>query len=93
MKRKSAFVILITLTAVLAVWVVKSAVHISHLWKMKQYREKLLIEKKALEIDNNRLKTILKEMDETDELRERLIYMKLGLKKPGDVIIKIQNSK
>ncbi len=93
MKRKSAYIILITLTAVLAVWVIKSTVHVSHLWKMKQYREKLRIEKKALEIDNNRLKTILKDMDETDEVRERLIYMKLGLKKPGDTIIKLQSGR
>lgn len=87
MKRKKALIILIALTAIMAVWVIKSAVHVTLAWKMKRYRDDLIHEKKTLQIENNRLKTVLKEMEESNDIRERLIYMKLGLKKPGDIII------
>ncbi|HDS03062.1 MAG TPA: hypothetical protein ENN72_05060 [Firmicutes bacterium] len=90
-ERRNGIILWLILTAVLAVWVSNSAIHLKNVFRMNLQKKRLIQERKDLMTENKGLEQYLKELREYDYMKERMARLTLGLKRKDETIFKIKN--
>ncbi|HMA68890.1 MAG TPA: septum formation initiator family protein [Candidatus Mcinerneyibacterium sp.] len=90
MKTKLIALILIIFNIICLIWIIQSSSVISDYWKVKNYKIKMIKQKRELMEKNSYLKEKLKLAKNYDYLKERIARFKLGLKRRNEKIIKLE---
>ena len=90
MKTKLIALILIIFNIICLIWIIQSSSVISDYWKVKNYKIKMIKQKRELMEKNSYLKEKLKLAKNYDYFKERIARFKLGLKRSDEKIIKLE---
>ncbi|HPE20783.1 MAG TPA: septum formation initiator family protein [Candidatus Mcinerneyibacteriales bacterium] len=90
-KKKMMTFVWLILTAILAVWVSNSAIHLKNLLHMKEQKKSLVRERAELMTENKRLEAYVDEIRQYDYMKERIARLTLGLKRKDEIIFKFKN--